>query len=78
MIIDQANAEAESNGRFFNKTNLRIDSNRKSECCSNKQCIMALFQNHGSSPDRPQHFRSSLAPSQHVFFSQEKEWRGQR
>jgi len=34
MIIDQANAAAESNGRFFNntKTNRRIDSNHESEC----------------------------------------------
>jgi len=32
MITDQANAAAESNGRFFNKTNRRIDSNHESEC----------------------------------------------
>ena len=37
MIIDQANAAAESNGRIFNKMNLWIDSNRKSEC-SNSRC----------------------------------------
>ena len=38
IIIDQANAVAESNGRFFNKKNRfaqnEIDSNRESECSS--------------------------------------------
>ena len=32
--LSRANAAAESNGRFFNKTNRRIDSNRNALVCS--------------------------------------------
>ena len=40
MIIDQANAAAESNGRFFNETNRFAQNelvNRKLECSSQYQ-----------------------------------------
>ena len=53
MIIDQANAAAESNGQFFNKTNRfesfaqnkwRIDLNRELECSTVHKLILCIFK----------------------------------